>query len=76
MSHLLTHLASKSHLSSKFVIGQLAKTDSERKQVLDSYMRWMHIHDLDQMLEDRLQQKARKKSGGSTKSSNSSRRCE
>lgn len=62
VSHLLTHISSKSHLSDKFKLQIRANTDPSAKELLDDYEQWYSDNNLDALLADRMSIKDGKKS--------------
>lgn len=61
ISHLLTHVSSKSHLSHRFKIQLRAQSEPEAKEKLDNFDYWYHDSNLDVMLSERLAAKESKK---------------
>src|SRR3982074_1230442 len=62
VSHLLTHISSKSHLSHRFKLQIRAQSESGAKQQLDNFDQWYHNNNLDVLLSSRLAAKEQKKS--------------
>lgn len=67
VSHLLTHIASKQHLSNYFKIKVKAGADPEARACLDEFDAWYEVWRLDQHLSERMQLKERKKGGGGSR---------
>jgi hypothetical protein len=65
ISHLLTHIASKGHLSSYFKMKVKADQDPAAKCTLDEYDAWYEENNLQDLLRERMALKDRKKGGGS-----------
>ena len=61
LSHLLTHVSSKAHLSHKFKTQVRAATDPDAQRTLDSYEEWYGNNGLEGLLSDRLATKEAKK---------------
>jgi hypothetical protein len=61
VSHLLTHISSKSHLSHRFKLQIRAQAEPEAKEKLDTFDYWYHDNNLDTMLSERLAAKEQKK---------------
>jgi hypothetical protein len=62
VSHLLTHISSKSHLSHRFKLQIRAQSESGAKHQLDNFDQWYHNNNLDVLLSSRLAAKEQKKS--------------
>ncbi|KAK4192775.1 hypothetical protein QBC35DRAFT_447147 [Podospora australis] len=63
VSHLLTHISSKSHLSHEFKVGLRARTDQAAQQVVARYNAWVEQYDIHALLADRLSAKEQKNTG-------------
>ena len=61
ISHLLTHVSSKSHLAHRFRLQIRANTEPEAKEKLDNFDNWYQENNLDTMLSLRLSAKTQKK---------------
>jgi hypothetical protein len=61
VSHLLTHVSSKSHLAHKFKLQIKAQSTPSAKQQLDDFDIWYHNNNLDHLLSERLAAKEQKK---------------
>lgn len=61
VSHLLTHISSKSHLSHRFKLQIRAQSEMASKQQLDNFDHWYTHNNLDVMLSDRMAAKEHKK---------------
>jgi hypothetical protein len=61
ISHLLTHIASKSHLSHKFRLGVESRHQPAAREKLEDFEFWYNHNNLDEMLVDRLAAKEDKK---------------
>lgn len=68
-SHLLTHIASKSHLSHKFQLQIRAQHEIAASEQLDQFNAWYEGHGLGQMLSDRLALKNKDRKGSRRRSS-------
>jgi hypothetical protein len=65
ISHLLTHVASKGHLSNYFKMKVKADEDPVAKRTLDYYDAWYDENNLQELLRERMALKDRKKGGAS-----------
>ncbi|CAK4029423.1 Hypothetical predicted protein [Lecanosticta acicola] len=65
VSHLLTHVASKGHLSHYFRIKVRASTDSAAQKIVDDYDEWYLEWNLDELMRERMNQKERKRGSSS-----------
>jgi hypothetical protein len=75
VSHLLTHIASKSHLAARFKLDIQSKGgDEDAKSKLDYFDFWYNTSNIDTLLAERMAMKDNKtkKSRKSTASSNAS----
>lgn len=61
ISHLLTHIASKSHLACKFKLQVESRNQQNAKDKLEDFEFWYNTNNLDEMLGDRLAAKEDKK---------------
>jgi hypothetical protein len=61
ISHLLTHISSKSHLANLFKLKIRAQGEQEAKDKLDDFELWYNDNNLDALLSDRLATKDQKK---------------
>lgn len=61
MSHLLTHISSKSHLSNRFKLQIRSQAESEAKQQLADFDNWYIENGLEDLLSERLTAKEQKK---------------
>lgn len=61
VSHLLTHISSKSHLHNKFNIEFQAKSEAGPRDKLRKYERWYSENGIETLLADRLAAKDQKK---------------
>jgi hypothetical protein len=61
ISHLLTHISSKSHLSHRFKLQIRAQSEPTAKEKLDTFDYWYQNNNLDIMLSERLAAKEHKK---------------
>lgn len=69
VSHLLTHVASKGHLSHYFKLKVKATTDPASQKIIDDYDEWYEDYNLDEMMRDRMNQKDRKRGSSATTTS-------
>ncbi|KAI9814852.1 MAG: hypothetical protein M1832_005654 [Thelocarpon impressellum] len=56
-SHLLTHVASKGHLSNHFKVSVRTSSDPAAKAKLDAYNRWYERYGIEQLLSQRMKKK-------------------
>jgi hypothetical protein len=63
ISHLLTHISSKSHLSCRFKIQLKAANDLEAKVKLDEFEDWYATYNMGKLLSERMNAKDIKKGG-------------
>ena len=56
-SHLLTHVASKGHLSNHFKVSVRTSTDPAARAKLDAYSRWYERYGIEQLLSQRMKKK-------------------
>jgi hypothetical protein len=61
VSHLLTHISSKSHLSHRFKLQIRGQSESTSRQQLDDFDHWYYSNNLDVLLSGRLAAKEQKK---------------
>ena len=61
ISHLLTHISSKSHLANRFKLQIRAQTEIAAQQQLDDFDRWYTGNGLDVMLSERMASKEHRK---------------
>jgi hypothetical protein len=69
ISHLLTHISSKSHLSHRFKLQIRSQAEPEARQVLDNFETWYAENSLEDLLSDRLAAKEHKKATKKTRGS-------
>lgn len=60
ISHLLTHISSKGHLSHKFKLGIRSQSDPQARNQLEAYDIWYADNGLDDLLAERLASKEQK----------------
>lgn len=65
VSHLLTHIASKSHLSNYFKLKVKSDSDAASKILLDEYNTWYEVWNLQDLMAERMNQKDKRKGNGS-----------
>ncbi|KAL9578724.1 MAG: hypothetical protein Q9212_005536 [Teloschistes hypoglaucus] len=64
ISHLLTHIGSKGHLSHYFKAQVRGRQDAAVRQQLDTYDRWYTEHQIEQLLSQRMVLKDSKRANG------------
>jgi hypothetical protein len=57
ISHLLTHVSSKGHLSYQFRLGIKATSEPQSQTTLDNYNAWYERHGVKDLLADRMASK-------------------
>jgi hypothetical protein len=63
-SHLLTHVASKQHLSNYFKLRVRIASDPAAQRDVDNYDRWYNDWNLDDLMRERMNTKERRNKGG------------
>ena len=66
VSHLLTHIASKGHLSHYFKVQVRSRSDAAAQRKLHEYDSWYARHDIEKLLSQRMIQKDIKREGSQT----------
>ena len=61
VSHLLTHIASKGHLSHYYKIKVRAGSDRDARRVIDSYDQWYTEWDVEHLMSERMSLKDKKR---------------
>lgn len=61
ISHLLTHISSKSHLACRFKLELEKKSDDDAKSKLDTYDQWYNVNEIEDLLDSRMAAKKEKK---------------
>ncbi|KAF2769232.1 hypothetical protein EJ03DRAFT_351390 [Teratosphaeria nubilosa] len=74
MSHLLTHIASKGHLSNYYKLKVKASTSLADKRLIDTFDDWYEDSGLDELMSERLQQKEKRTGGRSNAAAAAPRR--
>ena len=69
VSHLLTHVASKGHLSQHNKAKLRAHQDASLREKLQAYDRWYHRHQIERLLSERMLAKDSKDSGNRKRAS-------
>lgn len=62
VSHLLTHISSKSHLSNRFKLQIRSQGEPEARRLLADFDNWYNSNGLEDLLSERLSAKEQKKS--------------
>ncbi|USW57908.1 hypothetical protein Slin15195_G112270 [Septoria linicola] len=68
VSHLLTHIQSKGHLSAYYKIKVRASSDQDAQDTVDAYDEWYAEYGLEELMRERMSQKDKKKAAGGTTS--------
>ncbi len=71
ISHLLTHISSKSHLANRFKLQIVSQTDRTAKEKLEVFDFWYQQSNLDVLLSERLAAKDGKKTAKERRKGNS-----
>lgn len=61
VSHLLTHIASKGHLSHYYKVKVRASTDAASRQLVEAYDKWYSEWNVEDLMSDRMNMKDKKK---------------
>jgi hypothetical protein len=61
VSHLLTHISSKSHLSNRFKLQIRSQVEPEARRLLSDFDNWYISNSLEDLLSERLSAKEQKK---------------
>lgn len=61
LSHLLTHISSKAHLSTYFKIKVRSASDDSSRQLIEEYNTWYARYEIESLMSDRLSMKEEKK---------------
>lgn len=72
VSHLLTHISSKSHLAHRFNLQIRSQNQAECKVTLEKFENWYQRNNLDSLLSDRMAAKAQKTKAKKSRASNAS----
>ncbi|KAL8663622.1 MAG: hypothetical protein Q9202_003692 [Teloschistes flavicans] len=75
ISHLLTHIGSKGHLSHYFKAQVRGRQDAAVRQQLDIYDRWYTEHQIEKLLSQRMVLKDSKRANGTTRAVNKEQRA-
>lgn len=75
ISHLLTHVASKGHLSNYYRMKVKASTDTATKRTVDRYDQWYASWNVEDLMAERMHSKEKKRSGTNSHSNSTSRRA-
>lgn len=67
VSHLLTHIASKAHLSRYYQMKVKASTDRSSRTQINAYDDWYERYNLDELMRERLSHKESKRRGGAAR---------
>ncbi|KAH7132498.1 hypothetical protein B0J11DRAFT_481865 [Dendryphion nanum] len=61
VSHLLTHIASKGHLSNYFKVKVRSNTEEASRRVIETYDRWYAEWNVDDLMSERMSQKDKRR---------------
>jgi hypothetical protein len=62
VSHLLTHIASKGHLSNYYKVKVRSSHEEASRRIIDAYDRWYAEWGVEQLMSDRMNQKDKRRS--------------
>lgn len=62
VSHLLTHIASKGHLSTYYKVKVKASSEDASRQLIEEYDTWYALWSIEDLMSERLNLKDRRKS--------------
>lgn len=57
VSHLLTHIASKGHLSNYYKVKVRSSSEEGSRRLIDAYDRWYADYGVEELMSDRMNQK-------------------
>lgn len=63
VSHLLTHIASKGHLSNYYKLKIKAASDRAAQRVTQEYDEWYELYNVQELMGERMKQKEKRKGG-------------
>lgn len=61
VSHLLTHIASKGHLSNYYKVKVRSTQELASRQIIDAYDRWYAEWGVEELMSDRMNQKDKRR---------------
>jgi hypothetical protein len=61
VSHLLTHIASKGHLSNYYKIKVRSSSETDSRSVIEAYDRWYAEWNVETLMSDRMNQKDKRR---------------
>jgi hypothetical protein len=76
VSHLLTHIASKGHLSNYYRLKVKGSQDNTASKLIQDYDEWYEDWNLQDMMQERMSQKEKKRGSGSGNASRRTSACE
>jgi hypothetical protein len=62
VSHLLTHIASKYHLSNYYKVKVRSSNEEASRRIIESYDRWYAQWGVEELMSDRMNQKDKRRS--------------
>ena len=62
VSHLLTHISSKGHLSNYYKVKVRSSSDGDARETIDAYDQWYADWGVEQLMSERMNQKDRRRS--------------
>lgn len=74
VSHLLTHIASKGHLSNYYKLKIKSTSDGAAQRVTEEYDRWYEEYNVQELMGERMKQKEKRKSSNGAGSAGQTRR--
>jgi hypothetical protein len=61
VSHLLTHIASKGHLSNYYKVKVRSTSEEASRRIIDTYDRWYADWNVEELMSDRMNQKDKRR---------------
>ena len=61
VSHLLTHIASKGHLSNYYKVKVRSSSEEGSRRLIDAYDRWYADYGVEELMSDRMNQKDKRR---------------
>ena len=75
VSHLLTHIQSKGHLSAYYKLKVKGTSDPAAQRTIDDFDEWYADYGLEELMRERMSQKDKKKAGSGSASRRSTSTC-
>lgn len=61
VSHLLTHIASKGHLSNYYKVKVRSSNEEASRRIIDTYDRWYADWNIEELMSDRMNEKDKRR---------------